>query len=135
SHLFPRADPSRALLRLFSIVEHRLEIVLVGTLLLAGSTLAFAGGGSTSTLPPLELAPTHAVGIETDTMFVGGYARGSFAEAMQLLAPSITRDERQLVGKHLDRIFAGILDADGLGATGRLRVAFERSLRPDGTVR
>src|SRR5690606_20492992 len=37
--------------------------------------------------------------------------------------------------RHLDRIFAATLPADGLGSTGRLRLAYERASRPDGTTR
>lgn len=81
------------------------------------------------------MEPVRAVGVRTDTMYVGGYARGSFTEAMHRLAPEISRDERHLVGKHLDKIFADILEVNGLGSAGRLRVAFERTLRPDGSVR
>jgi murein DD-endopeptidase MepM/ murein hydrolase activator NlpD len=81
------------------------------------------------------LAPTLAVGIRTDTLFAGGYARGTFTEAMHVLAAEIPSAERELVGQHLDKIFDDIIEDDGLGRAGRLRVAFERTVRPDGTAR
>jgi murein DD-endopeptidase MepM/ murein hydrolase activator NlpD len=94
-----------------------------------------AGGGAGRAQAPLLLPAAHARGIQTDTVFVGGYARGSFTEAMHVLAADASPEESELVGQHLDKIFAGILEVDGLGRAGRLRVAFERTVRPDGTAR
>jgi murein DD-endopeptidase MepM/ murein hydrolase activator NlpD len=54
---------------------------------------------------------------------------------MHVLAADASPEESELVGQHLDKIFAGILEVDGLGRAGRLRVAFERTVRPDGTAR
>jgi murein DD-endopeptidase MepM/ murein hydrolase activator NlpD len=70
-----------------------------------------------------------------DTLFAGGYASGSFTEAMRVLAADLAPSEREMVGQHLDKVFAGVLDQGGLGEVGRLRVAFERTVRPDGTTR
>src|SRR5688572_28936102 len=43
--------------------------------------------------------------------------------------------ERELVGQHLNRIFERALNGEGVGRSGRLRVAYERAIRPDGTTR
>jgi len=107
----------------------------MGAVGLAVPGIATSGLGGAPVAPPSLLPPVVAVGIRTDTLFTGGYARGSFTEAMHTLAAEIPADERELVGQHLDKIFAGILEHDGLGRAGRLRVAFERTLRPDGSAR
>jgi murein DD-endopeptidase MepM/ murein hydrolase activator NlpD len=101
------------------------------------ASLALAMGSPSAAAPaaPARLAPVRAIGMRTDTLFVGGYARGSFNQAMQLLASDLSTEERELVGQHLDRIFAGVLTEAGLGTGGRLRVAYERTVRPDGTTR
>lgn len=80
----------------------------------------------------LRLPPISAVGLRVDTVFLGGYASGPFAEAVEVLGRSLTPQERSLVGGHLERVFSG---TDGLGRTGRLRVALERALRADGSTR
>lgn len=84
--------------------------------------------------PPL-LPPVRALGVRMDTLFLGGYARGSFTDALRELASDLAPEERELVGQHLDKIFDRVIRADGLGRAGRLRVAAERTLRPDGTTR
>lgn len=84
-------------------------------------------------IPVME--PVRAVGIRTDTLFVGGYARGTFTDALHALAGELPGEERELVGQHLDRIFDGVVEQRGLGRAGRLRVAYERAVRPDGTTR
>jgi murein DD-endopeptidase MepM/ murein hydrolase activator NlpD len=117
------------------LAERKLELLLLGVVGFAASGLASAGVRSAPDIPPPVLEPAHAVGVQTDTVLVGGYARGSFTEAMHVLAAAIAPEERALVGQHLDKIFAGILEQDGLGRAGRLRVAFERTRRPDGTAR
>ncbi|HET6762857.1 MAG TPA: M23 family metallopeptidase, partial [Longimicrobiaceae bacterium] len=102
-----------------------------------GLVAAWAGASSTTpaVLPP-ELAPVTAVTQRVDTLFVGGYARGSFAEALPVLASSLSQPERDMVGRHLDKVFGPVLKQGGLGAEGgRLRVAYERTVRPDGTTR
>ncbi len=85
--------------------------------------------------PPYRLAPVRAVGIRVDTLLLGGYAGGTFTEAMRLLASDLSDGERALVGQHLDRVFGGVVERGGLGRSGRLRVAYERSIRPDGSTR
>ena len=84
---------------------------------------------------PIILAPARAVGIRIDTLFVGGYASGSFTDAVHTLASDLSVEERELVGQHLDKIFAEVVEDRGLGRSGRLRAAYERAVRPDGTTR
>ena len=84
---------------------------------------------------PVALAPVRAVGIRVDTLFVGGYAAGSFTEAVHTLARDLAVEERELVGQHLDKIFGDVVQENGLGRAGRLRLAYERAIRPDGTTR
>ena len=84
---------------------------------------------------PVTLPAMRALGIRTDTLFVGGYARGNFTDALHTLASDLSEEEREMVGQHLDRIFGRVTQDDGLGRAGRLRVAYERAVRPDGTTR
>src|SRR5690606_28952405 len=116
------------------LAQRKLELLLLGVVGLGASGIAVAADRPAAEPPPL-LAPVVAVGIRTDTLFVGGYARGSFTEAMHVLAATISSEQRELVGQHLDKIFTDILEQNGLGSAGRLRVAFERTLRPDETAR
>lgn len=106
-----------------------------GLLGLGGSAIALARPAPPPPVPTARLEAVHAIGIRTDTLLVGGYARGSFREAMRVLASELREEERAMVGQHLDKIFLGVLEQDGLGRAGRLRVAFERAVRPDGTTR
>lgn len=119
----------------FQLAEHRLELLLAGVVSLAAAGMATAAASPAPAPEPSLLPPATAVGVHTDTLFVGGYARGSFTEAIHTLAADIPREEQALLGQHLDRVFAGVLDSAGLGTTGRLRVAYERTTRPDGTAR
>jgi murein DD-endopeptidase MepM/ murein hydrolase activator NlpD len=96
----------------------------------AGAGVRSASGEALPALPPV-LALTQRV----DTLFIGGYARGSFQDAVRTIASDLTPAERAMVGRHLDRVFDGVLDQGGLGRAGRLRVAAERTLRPDGSTR
>lgn len=84
---------------------------------------------------PLRLPPAYAVPVRMDTLFLGGYAEGSFSQALVTLASDLSPAERTLIGRHLDKIFAGMLEVNGLGQRGRLRVAYERVVRPDGSTR
>lgn len=88
-----------------------------------------------SSIAPVRLPPVAAVGVRFDTLLIGGYASGSFTEAVDLLARDLSPEERLMVGQHLDRIFSEIITGDGLGRSGRLRLAYERAARPDGTTR
>jgi murein DD-endopeptidase MepM/ murein hydrolase activator NlpD len=97
----------------------------------------FVGAWKPADMPaePLSLAAVHAVGLRVDTLMLGGYASGSFSEAVQVLASDLSAAERTMVGQHLEKVFGGRLDGSGLGRAGRLRVAYERALRPDGSTR
>lgn len=110
--------------------------VVVAVLAIAG--LAGWAGGDTGTRPvddaPLLPAVT-AVPVTTDTLFVGGFARGTFTEALGVLASDLSAAEREMVGRHLDKIYAPLLEAKGLAGGGRLRVAYERTRRPSGATR
>lgn len=81
------------------------------------------------------LPAVRANPLAVDTLFLGGYAHGSFADALQTLAGELTPGERTMIGRHLDGMFQEVLRQDGLGGTGRLRVAYERMARPDGSTR
>jgi murein DD-endopeptidase MepM/ murein hydrolase activator NlpD len=86
--------------------------------------------------PPLHrLPPVQALPLRMDTLFLGGYARGSFFEALQTIAGDLSGAERTLIGRHLDKIFVGVLGGADLERGGRLRLAYERALRSDGTTR
>ena len=81
------------------------------------------------------LPSVRAVGVRVDTLLLGGYAQGSYTEAMRVLASDLSEPERVLVGQHLDKIFGAVVEQGGLGRAGRLRVAYERAVRPDGSTR
>lgn len=82
-----------------------------------------------------RLAPVRAVPVRVDTLFLGGYARGTFEQALPRLDSDLSGTERSMIGRHLDRMFTGILPAEDLGRGGRLRLAYERVRRPDGSTR
>lgn len=82
-----------------------------------------------------RLPAVRAVGLRLDTLLLGGYAQGSFGEAVTLLAGDLSQDEQTLVGDHLEKVFGGAIGEAGLGRTGRLRLAYERAVRSDGTTR
>ncbi len=77
----------------------------------------------------------RALPMRMDTLHLGGYARGSFAEALQLIASDLSGAERTLIGRHLDRMFTYTLRGEDMAQGGRLRLAYERSARPDGSTR
>lgn len=84
---------------------------------------------------PVRLAPVSALGLRLDTLLIGGYAGGSFSDAVRVLGGGLSPEEQSLVGGHLDKIFAGVVEPGGMGRAGRLRVAYERAVRPDGSTR
>ncbi|HET6229561.1 MAG TPA: M23 family metallopeptidase [Longimicrobiaceae bacterium] len=111
-------------------------IALAGAVLALGSAAAWASAGTTDEdAPPPLLQPVAARTMETDTLFVGGYARGTFTDALSTLASDLSQSEREMVGRHLDKIYLPLLREKGLAEGGRLRLAYERTLRPDGTTR
>ena len=108
--------------------------VIAGLALVGVAAMARAGAPAPPpdlpTLPAMQAAP-----LSVDTLFVGGYARGSFSEALATLASDLSAGERSMVGRHLDKIYLPILDGGAMVKGGRLRVAYERTRRPDGSTR
>lgn len=111
-----------------AIVGLLLAAVMAGV---ASARPGTTGGGEEF----FQLPPASALGVRLDTLLLGGYASGSFREAVEMLGDDLSVQERLLIGQHLDRIFADVAPEDGLGRSGRLRVAYERAARPDGTTR
>jgi murein DD-endopeptidase MepM/ murein hydrolase activator NlpD len=113
--------------------------------LLAAAVLATAGIGAFAAWadadsrvegqPPVVLPTMRARPVTTDTLLIGGFARGSFAQALTVLASDLSGTEREMIGRHLDKIFLPILPQAGLAHGGRLRLAYERTMRPDGSTR
>lgn len=119
-------------------------VALLGVAVAAAWASGASAGEASSALLPAEPPPAAtlatlpavaAVPQRVDTLFVGGYAEGSFAQAMATLASDLSDAERELVGRHLDKIFLPVLEQAGMGEGGRLRVAYERVVRPDGSTR
>jgi murein DD-endopeptidase MepM/ murein hydrolase activator NlpD len=99
-----------------------------------GAAAAFAEPGAGA--PALSTMPAvHAVGGVVDTLLIGGFARGSFRDALDVVASDLSAAEREMVGRHLDKIFLPVLQGRALQGGGRLKVAYERVRRPDGTTR
>ncbi len=110
-------------------------LCLLLTLVGAGAIGAARGVPVRTDDSALLLPPTPAIGLSIDTLLLGGYAAGSFSAAVANVASELSDAERAMVGQHLDRIFATALGTEGLGTSGRLRIAYERAVRPDGTTR
>lgn len=112
-----------------------------GALLLAAATTAALAATSAAdpadprSAAPAMLAPVRASTIVVDTVFLGGYARGSFGDALLAIASDLSGAERVMVGRHLDKMFDGVLRGEDMDRGGRLRLAYERSARPDGSTR
>ena len=108
----------------------------LAALALAGMAALARAGSTSAEDPPMVLpAVAAAPGVRVDTLFVGGFARGSFTQALGTLASDLSPAERGMVGRHLDKIYLPVLQGAALGTGGRLRVAYERARRPDGTTR
>lgn len=115
-----------------------MPLLVAGVLALAGvgGFAAWARAGSTQPVdPPPVLPAVRAIPVTTDTLFIGGFARGSFEEALTTLASDLSPAERGMIGRHLDKIFLPLLTEGGMQGGGRLRLAYERTMRPDGTTR
>jgi murein DD-endopeptidase MepM/ murein hydrolase activator NlpD len=114
---------------------------LLGAVLLAlvavGMVTAWARADSTTPedTPPVLPAVLARPAAVVDTQFIGGYAKGTFTDAVTTLAGALSPAEREMVGRHLDKIFLPLLNAQGMPNGGRLRLAYERTRRPDGTTR
>ena len=105
-------------------------------LMALGAFAAWADAGSTQPDDPPALLPgVTATPVTVDTLFIGGFARGRFVDALATLASDLSPAEREMIGRHLDKIFVPMLDQAGLGNAGRLRLAYERTRRPDGSTR
>lgn len=85
--------------------------------------------------PTYELEPARAVGVEVDTLLIGGYAEGRFVEAVRTLSSDLSEGEAELLGEHLDRLYGARFGEAGLASPGRLRIAYERTRRPEGGTR
>lgn len=110
--------------------------VVVAMLLVTVTLSSTRGADAATRSPVLPLLPAvDAIPIQIDTLFLGGYARGSFTEAVGTVAGDLSSGERTMIGRHLDRVFPNLLVADGMGSGGRLRLAYERVSRPDGSTR
>jgi murein DD-endopeptidase MepM/ murein hydrolase activator NlpD len=115
----------------------KLVIALIAALALAlasGAALADPQAGLPVEGPP-TLAAVRATPGHIDTLLIGGYARGTFREALATIASDLSEAEREMVGRHLDKIFLPILQGKALQGGGRLKVAYERTRRPDGGTR
>jgi murein DD-endopeptidase MepM/ murein hydrolase activator NlpD len=116
----------------------KLAVALIAALVLAfasSAALADPQAGlpveqALPTLAPVRAAPGHI-----DTLLIGGFARGTFREALATVASDLSEAEREMVGRHLDKIFLPILQGKALQSGGRLKVAYERVRRADGGTR
>jgi len=106
---------------------------LLGVCVAGSAALLRAGPSEPDPVPALPAV--RAAGIQVDTLFVGGYAEGSFTAALATLASDLSSAERAMIGRHLDRIYGPVLQGVALGEGGRLRLAYERVRRPDGSTR
>jgi murein DD-endopeptidase MepM/ murein hydrolase activator NlpD len=100
-----------------------------------GALSALLGTAEAAGDRPPVLAPAGAVLGTTDTLVVGGFARGGFTEALAELGRATSAGEREAVGRHLDDIFRDALGDAGLHGGGRLLLAYERTTLLDGTPR
>ena len=96
---------------------------------------ARADNGDGPVSPPVLPAMRAQAAVVVDTQFIGGYGKGSFEQALALVAGDLSRPEREMIGRHLDKIFLPVLNQQGMPNGGRLRLAYERTRRPDGTTR
>lgn len=102
-----------------------------------GSAAAFAEpqpGLPVQTAQAAMLPAVRAVPSHIDTLLIGGYARGSFRAALDVIASDLSTAEREMVGRHLDKIFEPVVQG-AMQNGGRLKVAYERVRAADGTTR
>jgi hypothetical protein len=125
--------------RRFDIVS--IVAPLAGALVVAFLALGIASGWAraepTSDQPQPAVLPAMraAPAIVVDTQFIGGFAKGSFGGVLQTVAGDLSDGEREMIGRHLDKIFLPLLNQQGMPNGGRLRLAYERTRRRDGTTR
>ncbi len=121
------------LLSIFAPVAGAVAIALLSVGMVSRWARADAPEGVES-LPVLPAARALPA-IVTDTQFIGGYAKGTFEQALLAVAGDLSQGEREMIGRHLDKIFLPLLNQQGMPNGGRLRLAYERTRRPDGTTR
>ncbi|HEY7770719.1 M23 family metallopeptidase [Longimicrobium sp.] len=109
--------------------------VLAAAVLAITSAVALAGPAEAPDEAALRLPAARAIPVSIDTLLIGGFARGSFRDALRVIASDLTDAERDMVGRHLDKIFVPVLRERELETGGRLKVAYERVKRPDGSTR
>jgi murein DD-endopeptidase MepM/ murein hydrolase activator NlpD len=121
------------LLSILAPVAGAVTIALLSVAMVSG----WARADATSVAPALTVLPAARAlpGVIVDTQFIGGYAKGSFGQALQSVAGDLSGAEREMIGHHLDKIFLPLLRQQGMPNGGRLRLAYERTRRPDGTTR
>jgi murein DD-endopeptidase MepM/ murein hydrolase activator NlpD len=96
---------------------------------------ARADSGDLPPAPPVLPAAHARAAVTVDTQFIGGYGKGTFVAALGSVAGDLSAAEREMIGRHLDKIFLPILNQQGMPNGGRLRLAYERTRRTDGTTR
>ena len=106
-------------------------------LLAMGAASAWARADVHAPAAPLGVLPAAvaAPAVIVDTQFIGGYAKGSFRNVLETVAGDLSVPEREMIGRHLDKIFLPLLNTAGMPNGGRLRLAYERTRRPDGSTR
>ncbi|HEU0013143.1 MAG TPA: hypothetical protein VFQ45_05640, partial [Longimicrobium sp.] len=74
--------------------------VLAAAVLALGAAAAVAGPrqGQPAEEGPPRLPAARAVPARTDTLLIGGYARGTFREALAVVASDLSEAEREMVG-------------------------------------
>ena len=100
-----------------------------------GAAAAFAEPAAGREAEVTELPAMRAAPGAVDTLLIGGFARGTFRQALEVVASDLSGGEREMVGRHLDKIFLPVLEGRALEGGGRLKVAYERVRRPDGSTR
>jgi murein DD-endopeptidase MepM/ murein hydrolase activator NlpD len=101
-----------------------------------GAAAAFAEpSGAESPAALVTLPAVHVAAGSVDTLLIGGYARGTFSHALNVVASDLSAAEREMVGRHLDKMFLPLLEDRALQSGGRLKVAYERVRRADGSTR
>jgi murein DD-endopeptidase MepM/ murein hydrolase activator NlpD len=112
-----------------------LATAVIAAVVLAVAAAAALADPGTPPQPAVRLPAVRAIPVTIDTLLIGGYARGSFRDALRVIASDLTDAEREMVGRHLDKIFVPVLRERELETGGRLKVAYERVKRPDGSTR
>lgn len=110
-------------------------ILLVLLLSAIGGAALYGRSPAEGPSAPIPIPAVAAVGVRLDTLLIGGYTEGRFVDAVRSISSDLSEEERLMVGQHLDRIFGEGIGEDRVEGRGRLRVAYERAVRPDGSTR